>query len=365
MGTHSLFKVEAKGTSPKFPWGSKSRVERAGDAVREFRFTQEDLAVIDSWREAHRHVLNTFQAILRTRTRETDVIVAQRHKRKQTIFGKLRRFSTMSLSRMDDVAGCRLIFPDIASLHSFRSELHKANFKHRLRNDVDKWDYIKKPKTTGYRGIHDVYEYDVNSDYGKIYKGLLIELQYRTQPQHAWATCVEVIGFITASQPKFQEGDGRYEEIMVIASEMIARAIEETHSCLPDLSDHELIRKFLALDQELGFMKLLRGLNAATNEVSDKKNVILMFSEGENLEVKTYRDSTEAIRSLFTLERENPGKDIVLVRADTGNELRIAFRNYFSDATEFIRLIDRSCERLGGVNVQTSFDSGSGGWPKP
>src|SRR5260370_16207351 len=145
---------------------------------------------------------------------------------------------------------------------------------------------------------------------------------------------------------------------MAIASEMIARATEDTYSCLPDLSDHELIRRFLALDQDLGFMKLLRGLNAATNEVSDKKNVILMFSEGESLEVKTYRDSTEAIRSLFTLERENPGKDIVLVRADTGNELRIAFRNYFSDATEFIRLIDRCCERLGGVSVQTSLIAG-------
>lgn len=357
MGTRALFKIEAKDNSPQFPWQSKSRVDRAGNAVRQFRPTQDDLFVIDSWREAHRHVLNTFQAILRTRTRETDIIVAQRHKRKQTIFGKLQRYNTMSLSRMDDVAGCRLIFPDVTSLHSFRSELHKANFKHRLRNDVDKWDYIKKPKLTGYRGIHDVYEYDVNSDHGKPYKGLLIELQYRTQPQHAWATCVEVIGFITASQPKFQEGDKRYEEIMVIASEMIARAIENAHSCLSDISDHELIQRFLVLDQDIGFMKLLRGLNAANNEVSDKKNVILMFSEGENLEVRTYRDSTEAIRSLFALERENPGKDIVLVRADTSNELRIAFRNYFSDATEFIRLIDRSCERLGGISVQTSLDA--------
>ncbi len=74
---------------------------------------------------------------------------------------------------------------------------------------MDKWDYIKNPKTSGYRGIHDVYEYDVNSEYGLVYNGLLIELQYRTQAQHAWATCVEVVGFITENQPKFQKGDLR------------------------------------------------------------------------------------------------------------------------------------------------------------
>ena len=335
----------------QYPGGSKSRVTRAGERVRNGNPLAEDLAIIDKWREAHRHVLNTFQAILRNRTRDTKVVVAQRHKRKKTIFGKLQRFQTMELSRMDDVAGCRLIFPDLESLYTFRGELHKAHFRHKLRNSVDKWNYISRPKDTGYRGIHDVYEYDVNSAHGKGYKGLLIELQYRTQSQHAWATCVEVVGFITESQPKFQQRDKRYEVIMAYASEMIARTVERSKSCYPDIADDVLVEKFLALDKELGFMNLLRGLNAANNEVSEKKNVILMFSEGDVLEMKSYRDSTEAIRALFALEKENPGKDIVLVRADSSDEVRNAFRNYFSDATEFIQLIDRSCEELGNVRV--------------
>ena len=181
--------------------------------------TQEDLEVINAWRAAHKPVLNTFQAILRNRTRGTGTVVAQRHKRKQTIFDKLRRFPKMELHRMDDVAGCRLIFPDLGSLHEFRAALHRAHFRHKRRNTVDKYDYIKYPKSTGYRGIHDVYEYDVNSEVGQVAKGLLIEIQYRTAVQHAWATAVEVIGFITSSQPKFQEGDTRYEAAMLYASE--------------------------------------------------------------------------------------------------------------------------------------------------
>src|SRR5687767_3805814 len=104
----------------EYPGGSKSRVNRAGEGVRAGNPTDDDLNVIEEWRAAHRGVLNTFQAILRNRTRGSDVIVAQRHKRKRTIFDKLARLPGMQLARMDDVAGCRLIFADIKTLYSFR-----------------------------------------------------------------------------------------------------------------------------------------------------------------------------------------------------------------------------------------------------
>lgn len=79
-------------TTKNFPGGSKSRVNLAGDKIRTGKEGLDDLLVIDEWRAAHRAVLNTFQAILRTRTRGKGIFVAQRHKRKSTIFGKLDRF---------------------------------------------------------------------------------------------------------------------------------------------------------------------------------------------------------------------------------------------------------------------------------
>lgn len=336
--------VEAR---PAYPGGSRQRVNRAGNNIRAGTATEEDLAVIDEWRAAHRPVLNTFQAILRNRTRRQQIIVAQRHKRRRTIFGKLERFPAMQLSRMDDVAGCRLIFQDVASLYEFREDLHSARFNHRRKNENDKYDYIKSPKNTGYRGVHDIYEYDARSREGQKYKGLLIELQYRTIYQHAWATCVEVVGFITESQPKFEQGDRRYQDVLSYASEIIARRWENHNSCHPDIVDEELVRRFLWLDGELGFMRMLQGLNAADSEIGGGKNVILIF-ELQDLQIKTYRDATDALRALFELERSNPGKDIVLVRADTTEEMRISFKNYFSDAREFIHLINEGCEVLSG-----------------
>lgn len=331
-----------------FPGGSKSRVNRAGDNVRNHCATHEDLQVIDEWRAAHRGVLNTFQAILRTRTRGTNIVVAQRHKRKATIFGKLSRLPTMQLVRMDDVAGCRLIFRSINELYAFRERFHRARFKHKRRNELDKYDYIKTPKETGYRGVHDIYNYDVNSGAGRALKGLMVEIQYRTNIQHAWATAVEVIGFITESQPKFQAGDRRYESVMALAGEILARAFEDRTGPFPDLSKEEVVRQFLDGNEELGLLNTLRGLNSSKTDVSKKRNTILIFSDSGNLQIQTYRDATDALRALFLLEEEMPGHDIVLVKADTSEDVRFAFKNYFSDAQDFINLVEDGCEQLSG-----------------
>ena len=334
-----------------FPGGSKSRVNRAGDQVRAGTASPEDYAVIDSWRAAHRNVLNTFQAILRMRTRGTDVTVAQRHKRKRTIFGKLHRYPKMQLARMDDVAGCRLIFPSIEDLYGFRADLHRARFRHKRLNALDKYDYIKNPKGTGYRGVHDVYKYDVNSASGRALKGLLVEIQYRTLIQHSWATAVEVIGFITESQPKFEEGDDRYVQAMAFASEILARAFENRKGPHPELEDEDLVQRFLEADDELSLLTTLRGLNTADAEVSTNRNAILVFAESGELEVLTFKDATEALRALFELEKRHSTSDIVLVRADTSDEVRLAFKNYFSDARDFIRLVEQGCQKLAGRPV--------------
>ncbi len=255
----------------------------------------------------------------------------------------------MQLARMDDVAGCRLIFRNIKELEDFRADFHKARFNHKLRNEPDKYNYIKNPKTTGYRGIHDVYEYDVRSEAGKDFAGLYIEIQYRTLIQHAWATAVEVIGFITESQPKFQQGDNRYTHAMALASEILARAHEERNGPHPELSDEELLKNFLVIDQELALIQTLKGLSQAKTEISDKRNTILYFSEDGGLEIKSYRDATDALRALFELEKQFPKSDIVLVRADKGDDVRLAFKNYFNDAREFVKLIEAGCTKISGV----------------
>ena len=94
---------------------------RAGSA------TSEDLRSIEDWRAAHRAVLNTFQASLRTRTRNRPIVVAQRHKRQNTVFNKLRRIPKMELSRMDDIADCRLILNQSTTFIDFENSFIKPD----------------------------------------------------------------------------------------------------------------------------------------------------------------------------------------------------------------------------------------------
>lgn len=328
---------------------SKTRVNLAGSKVREKIATHEDLKIIEEWRAAHRAVLNTFQACLRIRTKGKDIVVAQRHKRRNTIFDKLTRLPKMELSRMDDVAGCRLIFKSIQDLNIFRESFHKARFRHQRKNEKDKYNYIKIPKRTGYRGIHDVYSYDVNSANGSKYKGLLVEIQYRTHVQHAWATAVEVIGFITESQPKFQQGDKRYEKCMALASEILARAHENITGPFPDISNQDLLLEFTKLDSDLHLIRTLTGLNSIEAETTENRNTILMFKPDGELEIKSYREATDALKALFRLENEFPTYDIVLVKADSNNDIRFAFKNYFSDAKDFIRLLTIGQNNLSAI----------------
>lgn len=333
-------------TESKYPGGSKTRVNKAGENLKNNCGTEEDKNVFDEWRSSHRFVLNTFQAMIRGKIKGSNISFAQRHKRKKTIIDKLSRLRGMQLSRMDDIAGCRLIFNDIEALYKFRESFHNSSFDHKLRNEKDRYDYIKKPKNTGYRGIHDIYIYNVRSSRNEELAGLQIEIQYRTLIQHYWSTANEIIGFITESQPKFERGDKRYQDAMSLASEILSRVHEKKSGPYPDMSNNEVVNNFVTINEELGLLKLFKQVNSRNIELGKRKNTILIYNEKEELHIKTYRDSGDAIKALFRLEKEFPDFDIVLVKADKESDIKMAFKNYFSDAKEFIKLLESGIKEL-------------------
>jgi ppGpp synthetase/RelA/SpoT-type nucleotidyltranferase len=329
-------------------WGSKGAVNLAGEALRgEGPLGEGQATVLESWRLAHRDVINTFQALLRARARNLNVQVAQRLKRRATIVDKLYRQPGMQLARMDDIAGCRLIFPNIDQLHQFRNDLHGANFKHIRKNEKDKYDYIEKPSDRGYRGIHDIYEYRSRGRNTKS-DGLLIELQYRTIVQHAWATAVEVVTEITENEPKFDRGDRRYIKLFSLASELLARIHEAMPPRLfPELGNKELITEFEALNKEIRVMQTL--LDLVINEwIADRveaNHIILRINKMEGFKLYQFDLELEAATKLLELEKEFPEDNIVLVGAQSVEELKSAFRNYFNDVKDFINLI-ASAEKI-------------------
>lgn len=330
---------------------SKKQVTRAGNRIGEGNATVEDYIALENWRASHAYILNTFQSNLRNRSRGHDIAVGTRLKRRVTIENKLRRFPDMQLSRMHDIAGCRVIFPSIEEMLRFRQSVHDARFNHKRRGaEEDKWNYIIHAKSDGYRGIHDVYEYDVLSAGGKPWNGLLLEIQYRTYAQHSWATAVEVVGLLTHNNPKFGQGRPELIEFFSIASELIARCFESMTSSLPKMSGKDLKDRLRDLEKDTRILQLFRRVNTKVVSIDFRKNNILIFpfvSDAEentsDLQIITFDNVFRAINRYNSLEKDWEGRaDVVLVRADSFENMRITFRNYFADTTEFVALIDEA-----------------------
>jgi putative GTP pyrophosphokinase len=339
------------------PQYSKSQVTKAGQRIAGNSTAGAiDYARVENWRASHAWVINTFQANLRRRSRGTNIVVGTRLKRRVTIFNKLKRYPQMQLGRMHDIAGCRVIFPDVQSLIEFRQDVHRARFAHTRKSvDEEKWNYIDHPKLDGYRGIHDVYEYDTRSNVGQSWKGLQIEIQYRTLLQHSWATAVEVAGLLTHNNPKFGQGAPEFVEFFAVSSELLARRYEEMTSCFPDADYETLKNRLQDLENNTRILQLFRRVNSKIVSINFKNNNILIFpfvnEEDENssdLEVHSYGNLNQAIEAYnkFEKERENEA-DIVLVRADNFENMRITFRNYFADTTDFVSHLDEILEVTG------------------
>lgn len=332
------------------PRHSKIRVNKAGRAIGLGDATLEDIQVVENWRASHAYILNTFQATLRNRTRESTAVVGTRLKRRPTIENKLRRYPDMQLARMHDIAGCRIIFDTIEELLEFRSNLHGARFNHKRRgaDNEERWNYLVNPKPDGYRGVHEVYEYDVRSEGGKTWNGLNVEIQFRTYAQHAWSTAVEVAGLLTANKPKFGQGSAELIQQFRLASELIARCYEGSTSCIPDISTSEVKERFEKCEQQTRILDLFKRVNTKVVDIDFRKNNVLVFPyvnvEQENtsdLEIYSFDNVFRAIDRYNTLEKRwGVEGDVVLVRADSFDNMKVTFRNYFADTTDFVGMIN-------------------------
>lgn len=162
---------------------TKSQVDKAGSRLRKFirgdgTVTREQaekaIRVVDAFRAAHQKPLVTANNGLRSmiHTEGCAIEVSQRLKRFMTIIDKLEREPTLALSRMQDIGGCRAILTSIDEIRRVEARLKSR------RPVVGYSDYITRPRSSGYRGVHVVVEYG----------GRCVEVQLRTRVMHAWAT---------------------------------------------------------------------------------------------------------------------------------------------------------------------------------
>lgn len=309
----------------------------------------DSLWTINNWRASHSFPLNTFQMGLRRRGRriDSDIIVAQRIKRLSSIELKLKIRPTMKLTQMQDIGGCRAILSDVRHVRSLVESFRHSEIKHKLLTEDD---YISNPRESGYRGIHLVYSYF--SDRKDTYNGLKIELQIRSQLQHAWATAVEVVGTMIDQALKSSLGDASWLRFFQLMSSEIARIekspiVRETPDSVSDT--REELTRFVKIHDPIRRLSAYRSaLQYVEEKGSDSHFFILKLEPHANsLTVRTFRkdESKRANEVYLDIEKslkEDSREEAVLVSVDSISSLKKAYPNYFLDTAAFAKVVERS-----------------------
>ena len=276
--------------------------ERDGYAYPAINVSPNDYQIVENWRASHGAVLNTAQAWLRRLDKSNSPVFGQRLKRYSTIIDKMTTGRSVDLSTMNDIAGVRGIFKSELELRNFQELMSASRAKHELTHDNLKFDYIQSPKTTGYRGVHQVYKRNVSGAPGARWNGLKFEVQLRTSIQHAWATAVEIYDSTKGSRFKFEKSeDPAYLQFRVI-SELFARVHENRVGPMPKHSDTELVALESELETKSHMVATIENLVTAENYGQLKKNTILKRTKSGLLHLYRFDSLPAAIRAISAIE---------------------------------------------------------------
>ena len=350
-------------TKPQY---TRTKVDNAGHVLTKKEATPKEtenaLTILNNWRSSHGYSMNTFQARLRQKAKAIDnnSLVVQRLKRVPSIIKKLKReqTKTMTLSQMQDIAGCRAVLSDMERVNHLVDIYRKSRgLKHKR---VREKDYIKNPKSDGYRSVHLIYRY--KSDKIKTYDSLLIEIQIRSKVQHAWATAIEIVDLFTKQAIKSNEGEAEWKEFFKLVSSAFAKIEKQPEVESTPKDNNEL---YVAIKEKVDSLKIFSKMmkwSEALKVIEPKLKELSFFlleldASDENnakLSIRGYPEAQESLATEHYLEAEKlqsgcADKDVVLVGAKSIEELKRAYLNYFANSKEFLANLKSYLERMGEV----------------
>jgi len=212
------------------------------------------------------------------------------------------------------------------------------------------YDYIRRPKPDGYRGIHIVGRYVAGIPKNETWNGHRIEIQLRTQLQHAFATAVETVTTFTRTRLKFGSGPDDWRRFFSLMGSAIA--LREDTPLIPNTPDNkaELVDELRGLTKSLRVRQRLRGWTAALKtfprrNLDGAKWLLLVLNVPANtIQVTGYTDRQEASEVIADIEKSKDADelDAVLVWVNSAKDLRTAYPNYYADTRGFLKAVDEA-----------------------
>jgi putative GTP pyrophosphokinase len=179
---------------------TNANLDRLGERLRA-EISAENLTQLDAYRREFRPA---YDAVVDRLRAELGIETSGRPaKSTAAIVDKLRRGS-MRLTQMQDIAGCRIVVTDVLAQDRFVGQLGEMF-------DVAIVDRRARP-SYGYRAIHVVAKVG----------GLPVEIQVRTELQHAWAEVSEKLADVYGIGLKYGGGPPEIRRVLDAYSEVIS-----------------------------------------------------------------------------------------------------------------------------------------------
>lgn len=185
---------------------SKNQIDQLGSRLKTDDYSEDDLRQLDYFRRSYVTFYEHTVSIIRDKLQLAPT--GRPAKSTHAIRDKLCRSSTR-LSQMQDVAGCRLVVEDVRTQEAVVARLVELFPNSTV---VDR----RKTPSNGYRAVH-IIAWNANQ---------AMEIQVRTEPQHAWAEYTEKLA--DTIDPALKYGGGPEEPRAILkALSNVAHFVEQ------------------------------------------------------------------------------------------------------------------------------------------
>ena len=352
---------------------SKNEIDRAARDIRhgmDDTGRSEAIRRIQGFREYHLYPLMLMKNHLARIASQVSNkgLVARRLKRLSTIIDKLERptldghnTNSIKLTRMQDIAGCRAIVKNIKQLKQLQKKLESSRSVHKI---VSIKDYLT-PKESGYGGVHLVYSCYENQLADHEWKKAKVEVQLRTELQHAWATSLEIIDTLEQINLKTRhDGHDDWRKLFSIAGRLVSH--EEKACVIEDAQTLISLRQELCeladkLDVVLKLARYTLAITFTTDHKAVKQGrsgqglflVCMHILEEQEKKIQvtvkhfSMKNSEKALAELNEADLNEKIIISVLVSASDVRALKQAYPNYFGSTRKFSDFLERQRGDLG------------------
>ncbi|MGY2075621.1 hypothetical protein [Blastococcus sp. SYSU DS0828] len=279
---------------------TKRSIRDVGKRLRDEQERPSDRDALTEYRGFNAQNLSAVHGEVRDALNEVPFLLACRVKRLDSIVRKLRRERSMTLERMDDICGLRVIVPSRAAQAAAVDAISSRLGPSRTRN------YVEAPPNSGYRAVHLIVDNALSLPEGEGPSVFRYEIQVRTYFQHLWSSTSESFG------ERVKEGGG---------SRPVRSYLDELSRRIDSLESEDPSRSQMVVEPQTGALNYF-----AVQFDHSGEQLVRLDSLGENL-----RQTLRRFSYLEGLSRDTLTREVVLLgSASSEEQLRVTHIRYFA-----------------------------------